>query len=421
MTQIEARSALRARLLFPISAPPIEGGVVTLGKGRILAVGCNESGSPPRDLGNVALLPGLVNAHTHLEFSELSQPLGAAGMTLPKWIEAVVTSRRANADLAGAPESHDRRDAAIQNGIRQCLQGGATAIGDIATWDVEPALQSCRPAHYCAFREYIGLSRARVAELSAAAQDFVTSPLPALQHVSRGLSPHAPYTAAWDLVHHLVRLSQQHDLNVAMHVAESREELQLLSDGDGPFRDLLHQFGAWDSAAFPGGRRAIDYLRLLADGHRSLVIHGNFLGPDDWRLLSRHRQTMSVVYCPRTHDYFQHPSYPLGRMLRAGVRVVLGTDGRSSNPDLNLFEELKFAARRHPDIEPQVLLRAVTIEAAAALGLDQELGTLDQGKRADLAVVQLGAHSTARPLESLLHEDSHVESVWVGGIERTCG
>ena len=150
-------------------------------------------------------------------------------------------------------------------------------------------------------------------------------------------------------------------------------------------------------------------------------MHGNYLGADDWKVLSDHRASMSVVYCPRTHAYFQHTPYPLGKMLRAGVRVVLGTDGRASNPDLNLYRELQFLAGRHTDLDPAELLRMVTIDAAESIGRSDQVGSLECGKLADMIEVSLDGSSIAPrdPLSCLLREDATVQAVWIGG-RRSC-
>jgi cytosine/adenosine deaminase-related metal-dependent hydrolase len=130
-------------------------------------------------------------------------------------------------------------------------------------------------------------------------------------------------------------------------------------------------------------------LRLLAAAQRALVIHGNYLDDEERDYLARHRQRLSLVYCPRTHQYFGHAPYPLEELLARGVRVVLGTDSRASNPDLSLGDELRFAAARHPTVSPQELLRGATLDAATALGLERELGSLTVGKLASFIALPL--------------------------------
>src|SRR5262249_30721246 len=146
--------------------------------------------------------------------------------------------------------------------------------------------------------------------------------------------------------------ARERDLPMAMHVAESRAELQLLRDGTGPFQELLEERSMWDPEAIPRGSKPLDYLQMLSEAPRSLAIHGNYLDDEELQFLGLHRDRMSLVFCPRTHAYFFHPPYPLGRAIAAGVRVALGTDSRASNPDLSLLAELRHVMQSHPWIDP---------------------------------------------------------------------
>ncbi len=200
-----------------------------------------------------------------------------------------------------------------------------------------------------------------------------------------------------------------------MHLAESREELQWLATGSGPMRDMLEKLGALHSAMFARGGQPRDYLEILASAHRCLVIHGNYLPRDDWDFVAQRAERMTVVYCPRTHHYFGHDAYPLVGMLGCGVRVVLGTDSRASNPDLNLWEELRFVARAHPQVTPAQILRMGTLDAAMALGCQDEVGSLEPGKRADLLIMRIDHSRAVDPCAALLHGDCTVHSTLCGG------
>ena len=149
-----------------------------------------------------------------------------------------------------------------------------------------------------------------------------------------------------------------------MHLAESVEELELLRYGTGPMRTLLDDLGAGDAAAIAGSTRPIDYLRLLAEADRALVIHGNYLDDEEIALLGTCAATMAAVYCPRSHDWFAHRAYPLQQMLAAGVIVALGTDGRGSAPDLSILAEMRLAARRHPAVGYDQVLKMGTLAGA---------------------------------------------------------
>ncbi len=217
-----------------------------------------------------------------------------------------------------------------------------------------------------------------------------------------GISPHAPYSVHPELLRKLIGLSSERKIPLAHHLAESREELELLRSGGGPFVPLLKEFDAWDPDAMLAGSRPLDYLRMLAEAHRALVIHGNYLNDEEIDFLAAHADRMSVVYCPRTHAFFQHDPYPLAKMLAAGVNLAIGTDSRASAPDLSPLAEMQFAAQQHRVISPDVLLRMITSAAARALGREEEFGTLTPGKLADMAIVQLPDRDAADPHELLL-------------------
>ena len=228
------------------------------------------------------------------------------------------------------------------------------------------------------------------------------------------MSPHAPYTVHPELLARAVELSAEHAIPLAMHLAESREEIDFLRDGRGPFRELLESRGGWDPAARPLGARPLDELRLLARAHRTLVIHGNYLDDEEIDFLGRQRQ-MAVVYCPRTHAWFGHARYPLEKLLAAGAIVALGTDSRASSPDLSLLAEMRHVAREFPAISRATILELGTLGSARALGVDSQVGTLEPGKWANLAVIGLPEDAVADAHELLLDTAGAVVGTWVHG------
>jgi len=265
----------------------------------------------------------------------------------------------------------------------------------------------------------MGLSEDRHDALLADAEQFIEH-CRALSHVRVGLSPHAPYTVPPVLLERIVQLSLRNNLPVAMHLAETRDELELLRDGSGPLRNMLQDLGAWRDNAIPLATRPMSYLRTLAGVDRALVIHGNYLDVEEIAFVAERRARMSVVYCPRTHAYFGHDRYPLPEMLKAGVRVVLGTDSRASNPDLDLLQDLRFVARRHPHVPPREIMHMATIAAATALGIDDRKGSLAVGKDADFVVLPIDDHATSDPYELVLGANSEVSRVFRAG-QQVCG
>lgn len=395
--------ALKARWVFPVISPPIAGGVVSVRDGRIAAIGDNVSGAPVVDLGDAAILPGLVNAHTHLEFSELASPLGGAGMPFPAWIREVVAWRRTREE---SPDGAERRERATEQGLQESLATGVAAIGEIASpgWPSTPFEQS---ALQCTiFQELLGLAPERREPLLELAKGHIAAGRQSSWRPA--LSPHAPYTASIELVEAAAELSRRDGVPVAMHLAESREELELLGSGSGPFYELLSELAGWSPRLIPRGLRAMDFLERLAGASRALVIHGNYLDDEEIELLGRRRETMSVVYCPRTHHYFRQGRYPLEKLLQHGARVALGTDSRASNPDLSLWEEMRFVARHFPNIAPATALHMGTLAGGEALGLADECGALAVGRRADLAIIQLPAGNADDPHELLCDDGARI-------------
>ncbi len=399
------RYALRARYVLPVGAAPIEHGVVTVEGGHIVSVGSNApEGAPVDDLGEVVLLPGLINAHTHLELSHFDQPLGKPGVRLVEWIPSLL-ARRAEASIADADS--------IGRGLDECLRSGSTALADIASAPWPPGLLDRCPDHSVVFQELIGPTPERAASALESARRHLASPPGA--HRQLGLSPHAPYTVRPELLEAAIVLAAQAGAPVAMHLAESWEEIELLETGGGPFREMLEALGAWSPGLVSAPLRPLDYLRKLATAPRTLVIHGNYLSAREWSFLAERRDRMAVVYCPRSHTHFGHAAYPLGRMLAAGVPVCLGTDSLASTPDLSLLAEMRLAAARHPDVAPATLVELGTLAAARALGCADELGSIEPGKSANLVAVALPTAPPADPYQAVLYGNGLVVEVVLRG------
>lgn len=307
------------------------------------------------------LVPPLVNAHTHLEFSELAEPIEPA-RPFPEWIRSVIRFRQQRGHSG---------DVCLGAGLNECEANGVGLVADIATTDILPD----HPAVECIrFREAIGLSPERIQQQSAAAMSFLQ------QHRdsrNTGLSPHAPYTVHPDLMDQLMSMAEQFQVPVAMHLAETTEELELLQSGTGSLADFLRSMNLFDSRTFPGGRSVREFLEQLSRAPRTLAIHGNYFNADDLLFLQEHPQ-VTTVFCPRTHSWFGHPQHPIVRMMQMGLNVVLGTDSRASNPDLSIWRELQHLAIYQPQIPTADLLAMITTAAATALGhpgLSQSLVT----------------------------------------------
>ncbi len=366
MFQPQGKS-LGARWLITLDGPPLHNASITIVDGFIQSLTPGGRSSADEDLGEVVLIPKFVNAHTHLEFSDLSRPVGQPGIAITEWIPQVVAARQT---ASASPI------AAVTEGIRQLQETGTIAIGEIATspWfqelEFEEMLVTC-------FVERLGNQEDQIESRFAEAREWLDVKL---DWCRIGISPHAPYSLHPDLFARLIDWAVADGLPLAMHIAESREELQWLADGAGPFREMLESLNAL--GVVPRERRPLDYLKSLARAPSALIVHGNYLADDELDFIARHKN-LHVVYCPRTHQFFQHEPWPLKKMLERGINVALGTDSRASSPDLDMQAELRTIRDAHPQVAPETLLDMATLSGARALGVADQIGSLSPGKRAE--------------------------------------
>jgi aminodeoxyfutalosine deaminase len=392
--------SLTARWLLPVAGPPLANGVLTVAGDRILAVEPPGARTPDLDLGDVAVLPGLVNAHTHLDLTGLRWAVPHAG-SFTDWLRAVIRHRRGRGPAA--------IDADVRAGLAECVRAGTTLLGDIsadgASWDVL-ATSGIRAV---VFRELLGLPRDRADAALAAARRWLDEH-PATPTCRPGLSPHAPYSVRADLFGRAAILAGPHNAALAIHLAETADELELLGHRRGPFVAFLKELGVWDPEGL--AESPAEVVQAVSWGERipRLFIHGNYLRPDD-----PVPPGATVVYCPRTHAFFGHPPHPFRELLARGVRVALGTDSLASNPDLDLLAEARFLRRLDPELPGALLLRLATLAGAEALGWAGETGSLEAGKSADLAVVPLTNGPDGHPHDLVLAGEEPVSRVMCRG------
>lgn len=395
---------LRARWIVPVGRRTIEDGWLRIERGRIAAIGRRGlTGNPPSgqsiDLGDAIVLPGLVNAHTHLEFSDLERPLDAEG-GLPGWIARVVALRRAR--LSG-PEEADRLARSLRAGLAESLEAGVTTIGEIATAVPRGGYPSIGP-RVRVYREALGLSF-----LGGSLPGGIARDLDRLKG-SAGISPHAPMTVSSALGRALLREAAKRGLPVTMHLAESPAELAYVTGGGGPFRELFATLGAWPADRPPSVLPPSDWISRLARVRRGSVVHGTFLGepPDATALdrLARHRDRLGVVVCPRTTRLLSGRLPPVTRFLAAGIRVAIGTDSRASNPDLSVLAEARELVGAGV-ASPQEALVMLSRDAAWNVAHEGQAGSIAVGRPADLVVLAPSGPFTD-PLDAILRPDTRV-------------
>jgi cytosine/adenosine deaminase-related metal-dependent hydrolase len=405
---------LRARVVLPITRPPINDGAVWISGNRIRNVGRGRdlalpAGEPVVDLGETILLPGLVNAHCHLDYTDLADEVGPT-KHFTDWIKTITTAKAGKiyADFA----------LAWLRGAQMLLRTGTTTVADIeAVPELLPEVWLATPLRVFSFLEMTGVKSRREPRLILeAAVTKIQSLAP-----SRGgaaLSPHAPYSTMPELLRLSAAAAREHNWRIATHVAESAEEFDMFAHARGEMFDWLKRNER--DMADCGGVSPVQHLErngFLADN--LLAVHVNYLSPGDAALLARRR--VSVAHCPRSHAFFQHRRFPREELAGAGVNICLGTDSLASvtklrdRPlELNLFAEMQALARGHPGLSPDEILRMATLNGARALGLEGTIGELAEGALADLIAVPF-AGSPAAAEEAVVHHAGAVAASMIDG------
>jgi 5-methylthioadenosine/S-adenosylhomocysteine deaminase len=382
---------IRAGVVFPVTAPPIEDGAVLVGAdGRIAAVGPHArvpaSGDAERlEFRDAILTPGLVNVHTHLELSHLAGRNGEVDFV--KWIGRVRELKDAT-----PPEEFQ---AAAELGLRECWSRGVTCIAE--TGSTGAAMQALVRfnGRGIVFQEVFGPSPTQVAaSMTELEQQVLRLRRLATSQRRVGVSPHAPYTVSESLFRRVARFAQQDGLPIAVHLAESQEETELIRYGAGPFAEALRARGI---VVEPHHCSPVQYLRelgVLRPG--TLAIHCIQLDPEDVQTLKTLR--VAVAHCPRSNRAHAHGSAPVSALRDAGIPVGIGTDSHVSVPDLDVWAEARaswFGAEE--------ALRLLTLEGARALDWARDIGSLEPGKAGDLAVFRYSPpHRLPPPPAALL-------------------
>lgn len=391
---------LRARVILPVNGPPIENGALLIYRDRIVVAGSWE-GFPVQfkspasgkilDLGEVILMPGLVNAHCHLDYT------GMAGIwPQPKkfidWIPRMLAAK--------AEWSYSDYARSWIRGAKMLVQSGTTTVADIeAAPELLPDVWDSTPLRVISFLELTGVrSKREPSEILADSLEKITS-VPHFR-CATALSPHAPYSTTPELLSLCAEAARENRLRLAVHVAESEQEYEMFAYARGEMFDWLKKNGRDNSDCGIG--TPLQHLeRAGLVGDNLLAIHANYLDTGDYGLLASRK--VSVVHCPRSHQYFQHRKFPLDRLLEAKINVCLGTDSlattiKNDKEEINLdmFLEMQALARTNPEVQPQTILKMATTNGARALGMAGKIGELSGGAFADLVMLPFsGAISDA--------------------------
>jgi cytosine/adenosine deaminase-related metal-dependent hydrolase len=374
---------VRAGRVYPVTAPPLEDGAVLVGDdGRIAAVGPHSRvpcppGTESLQFRDAVLVPGLVNCHTHLELTHLAGQHGEPDFA--RWIRRV-------RELKQETKAEQFLVAAAR-GLRDGWAHGVTCVAD--TGDSGAPLRALHAlgGRGIYYQEVFGPDPTQLAESLAGLQSAVDALRPlATSRLRLGVSPHAPYTVSAPLYRAVADYARAERLPLAVHLAESRAETDLVRDGAGPFADALARRGIRFDAQHISPVAYLHALGVLLPG--TLCIHCVQVDATDIGLLKT--DNASVAHCPLSNRAHHHGAAPLARLRDAGVPTGIGTDSVVSVGELDLWAEAAAAG-----LEGEDALRMLTLEGARALRWDGEIGSLEVGKAGDLAVLAGRARSTA--------------------------
>ncbi|HJT80021.1 MAG TPA: amidohydrolase family protein [Chthoniobacterales bacterium] len=373
---------VRARTVVTMDGPPIENGAIVTSDKHIAKVGTFDEikkhcTGEIIDLGERILLPGLINAHCHLDYTMLRGKISRP-KSFADWIRAI-NAEKENLSADDYVES-------INAGYSEARQFGTTTIANFTAFPeliarVRPLLRTWW------FPELIDLRDPSQSE------PLVDRALGSLQHTeSWGLAPHAPFTASPNLFQRCEQIVRKADALISTHLAESNEEMQMSLDRRGSLHDFLLSLGVdlFESDGVTPVEHILRSAGALDD--RWLLVHLNALLDRDLELLGAIPDKPQVIHCPRSHAYFGHPPFEFVKLRQSGFNICLATDSLASNADLSLFEEMRAFQRIHPEIEPREIMEMITVRPARALRAERSLGRIADNAYADLIAIDHTKH-----------------------------
>jgi cytosine/adenosine deaminase-related metal-dependent hydrolase len=405
---------LRARVVLPISQPPIQDGAVLISGNRIVRVGrwrdlSSTSEGQFNDLGEVVLLPGLVNAHCHLDYTSMAG-LFPQPKVFTDWIK-LLTVAKAGWSYTDFAESWLK-------GARMLLRTGTTTVGDIEMApELLPEVWDASPLRIISFLEMTGVKSRR--DPNAILRQTV-------EHIERlpasrcraALSPHAPYSTVPQLLRLSAEAATRRRWPLAIHVAESGLEFDMFMHGKGEMFGWISRSGR-DMSDCGLGSPVRHLERCGALSPNLLAVHVNYLGTGDGALLGK--RGVSVAHCPRSHVYFRHAAFPWQKLKKAGVNICLGTDSLASviKPNrkpvqLDMFSEMRTFGAAYPGVSARTILRMATVNGAKALGLDGQVGALSEDAFADVIALPFNGKATG-VWDAAVHHEGDVSASMIDG------
>jgi len=401
---------IRARIVVTMDRPPIENGAVAVSRERIVEAGKfseiakKYAGEEVLDLGEQALLPGLINAHCHLDYTCLRGKIRRQ-KSFTDWIRAI------NAEKAKlSPEDYVR---SINEGFTESKRSGTTTIANLTAFP-EFVSRIEAPIRTWWFAELIDV---RDSSRAKEVVDLAVAQLKSQKHW--GLAPHALFTASLNLFRRCEEIAREKNILLTTHLAESREEMLMFSDARGALYDLLAEIGRDMSDCgneTPAEKFLVEWVHEV--DRPCLLAHLNEMVETDFDLFAASKAKFSVVHCPRSHSYFGHSAFQFKKLRELGFNICLGTDSLASNEDLSLFAEMRAFQKEFPDVSAEEILKMVTTHPARALQVESSLGKIDAGFAADL--IALPITRSRSTFEEIIQFDQAVSWSMLGGrVQKT--
>ncbi len=413
---------IRAAWIWTGEGLPIPNGCLHIQADRIVSVS-TESPANAIDIGAYCILPSLINSHTHLEFSDLPQPVIATN-SFADWILSVVQYRRMAVQMRSTDQAQPERIGLTESqtqAVRLALDVVQANVNEATRMQTEAPNSEDIPSSrdsialpvVVRFAELMGTTELRAKQTWRGALELKRRRLDkknlfdepttlSAGFATFGLSPHAPYTTTSSLIRCAVGRCQRWNAPIMMHLAESRDEMRWIATGDGPLQELLEMVTGPDVLSTRDRLPLAGYVNELCQAPLAFIIHGNYLDEASMSILATNRHHAAVVYCPRTHAHFGHSIYPLMDLKHRGIPVLLGTDSRASNPDLSILAEARLVRKLFRELSAEEIISMITTRPAELLGCSEDYGYIRPGSLHRLTAIASNTTDARDVLDNLL-------------------
>ncbi|KKL94058.1 hypothetical protein LCGC14_1868480 [marine sediment metagenome] len=399
---------LKSKYLLTEPDTVIDNGAVLIDDGKIKFAGrftdINKHDSHRIvDLGNSAIVPGLINTHTHLELTHLHNRISYNG-DFTDWIKQII--------IAKEPWTEHEYVSSIRDGITRSLEAGTTTIADINRNGPALDVLTKSKIRKILFYEIIDFNPDSAEstidnykrEINCIGNDRL---------LSLGIYPHTPYTVSKELYKRCKRVSEELGIHIATHVSETNDEIEFLTRGTGKIISLLKDRDMLNNWSYPG-LRPIEYLSNMGFlKSECILVHCNYITEEEIDVIRM--SGSSIVFCPRSHKFLGHKNHPFCKFIEHGINVALGTDSLASNDSLSILDEMKYLYEKHKDVRPQDILHMGTAAGAIALRMKDKIGRLKPGFDADITAIKLPEERASNVFDGIFSQGSECIFTVVSG------